>query len=256
MIDEDRLHREIDRETTAEESERLRQELKREPEARAQFEQLVHLVRTLESVPAEEPPVGFVAGVMRMVRAKAPASSALARFSESFRRNFLVRPALGFSLTLASGLLMGGILGRIGDLGPLHLGGDDGSAAGTMIAPKGPGFREIDRARFAGQDFHGEASGWAAGDQVEVRVHLEGQAPLDLTVTCDRQELEPVGLERGRGARGEMRLGPGSLQVIDAGPGDYVLRLSARKGTASGVAVVVSRGPDRVEKTLKVTEGS
>ena len=110
MIDEDRLHREIDRETTAEESERLRQELEREPEARAQFEQLVHLVRTLESVPAEEPPVGFVAGVMRMVRAKAPASSALARFSESFRRNFLVRPALGFSLTLASGLLMGAIL--------------------------------------------------------------------------------------------------------------------------------------------------
>ena len=254
MIDEDRLHREIDRETTPEESERLRQELERQPEARAQFEQMVQLVRTLQSVPAEEPPVGLVAQVMRMVRAKALPSSLAARLCESFRQRFLLRPALGLSLTFASGLLVGAILVGMGDLGPLHLGGDEGSAAGTMLAPRGLGFREVDRAQLTGEDFHGDASGWASGDQVEVRVHLEGRPPLELTVTSDGQELEAVGFERGRGAVGEMRLGPGSLQVVDAGPGDYVLRLSPRQGVACRVEIALRRGSDRVAKVLSVPE--
>ena len=256
MIDEDRLHREIDGETTPEESERLREELERLPEARARYDQLVRLVRTLESVPAEEPPLGFVAEVMRAIRARALPSSTVARLSASFRQRFLLRPALGLSLTFASGLLVGAILAGMGDPGPLHLGGDLGSAAGTMLAPKGLGLHEVDRARLTGKGFHGEASGWASPGQAEVRVHLEGEPPLELTLTFDRRELEPVGLERGRGALGEMRLGPGSLQVVAAGPGDYIVRLTARNTVASRVEVALGRGPDRVAKTLKVTEGS
>ena len=255
MIDEDRLHREIDRETTPEESERLRHELLGQPEARAQYEQLVQLVRTLESVPAAEPPMGLVEAVMRMVRAMALPSSLAARLGESFRQRFLLRPALGLSLTFASGLLVGAILAGIGDLGPLQQSGDDGSAAGTMLAPKALGFREVDRAQLAGPDFHAEASGWVSGDQVEVRVHVEGRPPLELTVTCEGQGLEPVGFERGSGAGGEMRLGPGSFQVVDAAAGDYVLRLAVRKPLASQVEVALQRGSDRVVKVLRVPEG-
>ena len=251
MIDEDRLHREIDHENTPEESERLREELEREPEARAQYERLVHLARTLESVPAEEPPLGLLSQVMRVVRANALASSTVSRFWGSFRQRFLLRPALGLSLTFASGLLVGAILAGVGDLGPLRLGGDDGSAAGTMVAPKGLGLHEIDRAQLAGEDFHGEASLSASGNQVEVRVHVEGRPPLQLSVTSDRQEVEPVGLE---GEGGEMRLGPGSLQVVDAGPGDYVLRLAVRKTSLSQVEVALGRGTDRVAKVLRVAE--
>ena len=252
MIDDERLHLEVDGLNSPEESQRLREELDRQPEVRARYEQMAQLVRTLASVPAEEPPAGFLQEVMRMVRAKALPSSLAARSWQSFRGRFLLRPALGLSLTFASGLLVGAILAGLGDSRSLHLGRDDGSAAGTMLAPKDLGLHEVDRARLTGKDFDGEASGWASGNEIEVRVHVEGQPPLELTVTCDRQELEPMGLERGRGAAGEMRLGPGSLQIVDAGSGDYVLRLAVRKATASELEVALGRGSDRVVKVLRV----
>jgi hypothetical protein len=174
---------------------------------------------------------------------------------ESLRQAFARRPVLGFSLTMAMGVLLGALLGGVGELGQLHPGGNDGSAAGTMIAPKALGLREVDRTQLSAEGFRGEAAVWAAGSQVEVRVRLDGEPSLDLTVTCDGEELEPVGLERGLGSPGRMELGPGSLHVAEAGPGDYVLRLAVRKAPAR-VEVTLGRGPDRAVATLNVPEGS
>ena len=234
MIDEDLIHREIDGEATPEESRRLREELEQQPEARARYDEMVRLVRTLEAVPAAEPPLGLVAEVMRLVRAKVVPASALSRFFGALRQRLVLRPVLGLSLTFATGLLVGTILAGLGDLGPLHFSGNDGSAAATMLGGKDVGLHEIDRASITGNDFRGEASAWASGDQVEVRVHLEGQPPRELTVTCDS----------------------GSLHVDDARPGDYVLKLVVRKGVASPVEVALGRGPDRIVTILRVPEGS
>jgi hypothetical protein len=85
LIDDDTLQREIDREHDPEESERLHLELQRQPEVLERYERLVRLVRTLESMPAAEPPLDFVQAVMRGVRSSASPSPSAERRGDPTR---------------------------------------------------------------------------------------------------------------------------------------------------------------------------
>jgi hypothetical protein len=77
LIDDERLHREIDRELGPQESERLRLDLALQPEARERFGRLARLVRALDAQPAAEPPVDFVQAIMRAVRGSGLAAAAV-----------------------------------------------------------------------------------------------------------------------------------------------------------------------------------
>jgi len=248
---EERLHREIDQENTTEESKRLREEFERRPETRAQYEELLRLLRTLEAVRAAEPPASLAADIMRAVRARALPSRLRTSWSEAIRSALARQPALGLGAALAAGLVLGAFLVGIGE--PKHL---DEKSGGTMLPADRLALREVDRAVLVGDGFRGEAVVVVVAGWIEVRVHLEGPPPLELLATFDGRDLEPLGFDRQGAPAGQVVLGPDSLHVLEAGAGDYVLRLAIRKTVASRVQIRLGRGPAGVERALKVTEGS
>lgn len=251
MSFEERLHREIDGENTPEESERLREEFERRPETRARYDELLSLVRTLEAVRAAEPPAGLAEDIMRAVRARALPSYRRTSWSEAIRSALARQPALGLGAALAAGLVLGAFLVGLGE--PTHL---DEKSGGTMLPADRLALREVDRAVLAGEGFRGEVVVAAAAGRTEVRVHLEGPKPLELLATFDGHALEPLGFERQGAPAGQVTLGPDSLHVLEAGAGDYVLRLAIRNPVVSGVQIRLGHGPAAVERALKVTDGS
>ena len=251
MIDDEVLNREIDGENSEHQSAALRDELARRPEARARYERLLGLVRTLEAVPPAEPPAGLTGHIMRAVRVKAQPAHRWPRWDETVRAALARRPALGFGAALAAGLVLGAFLAGVGE--PIRL---DEKSGGTMLPASGLDLREVDRAVLAGEGYRGEAVVRAASGWIEVRVRLDGPPPLELLATFDSRELDALGFDRQGAPAGQVVLGPDSLHVLDAGAGEYVLRLGIRKPVSSGVKVRLGRGSTGVEKGLKVTEGS
>ena len=251
MIDEGLLHGEIDRENSPEESARFREELSRRPELRSRYEALVRLAGALGALPPAEPPAGLADDVMRAVRAKALPSRPRTTWREAMRAILAQKPALGLGTALAAGLVLGAFLVSVGE--PVRL--EERSGA-TMLPADRLALREVDRTILVGEGFRGVAVVGEAAGRVEVRIHLEGTPPLELVAAFDGRELEPLGFDRRGGPAGQIVLGRDSLQVLEAGAGDYVLRLAVRKPVASGLQVRLGRGPARVEKALKLKEGS
>ncbi len=251
MIDHERMHREIDGLHSPAESARLQEELGVEPEAKARYEELRRLQVALASVPPAEPPADLTAHIMRIVRARALPAHRWPRWGEAVRAALARQPVLGFGAALAAGLVLGAFLAGVGE--PMRL---DEKSGGTMLPRSGMDLREVDRAVLAGEGYRGEAVVRATSGLVEVRIRLEGPLPLDLRTTFNPDELEPLGFDLEGAPAGQVVLGPDSLHVLEAGAGDYVLRLGIRKPVASGVLIRLGSGPTGVEKALKVTEGS
>jgi hypothetical protein len=264
VIDEGRLHREIDGENTPEESGRLREELQGSPDARARLEGLRRLARDLDAVPRADPPGDLVDDVMRVVRSRALPARRRPGWREAMVAALVRQPALSFGGALAAGMVIGALLGGVGDSTRL-----DDKSGGTMLPAGRIALPEIDRAVLTGVGLHGEAVLSRAEGQVEFRVRLDGPSPVDLVATFDGHELEPIAFDRNGAGVGEIVLGPDSLRVREAGPGDYVLRFAlTRQGAAddcpsgepscpsSGVRVRLERGPVQVVKTLKLRPGS
>jgi hypothetical protein len=250
MMDDEALNREVDGENSPEESAHLRQELGRRPELRARYEQLLGLVRMLKALRPAEPPQELVREIMRAVRAKALLALRRPRFAEAVRAALTRRPALGLGAALAAGLVLGAFLAGVGDA----IRFDEGSG-GTMLPASRLGPREIDRAVLAGESFRAEVVVHEAPGWIEVRFRLEGAPPLELSAAFDPEELEPLGFDRRAGSAGRIVLGPGSMQVLEAGAGSYVLRLAVRPPASSAaVRVRLGSGAASVERVLKVAE--
>jgi len=246
MIDEDRLHREIDGLLTAAESSRLQQELSADPEAKARLATLRRLQQALASVPSVEPPKGLVEDVMRSVRARARARAAHPGAWDALRAAFSRRPGLGLSLSFASGLLLAAVGSGLLSTAPSSP-GHDADAMGAAMPPAR--LREIARAPLQGRSLAGEATALEAGGQVLVRVRVLPGEPLDLEVTWSGEAASPLAFEREGEGASSVVLGPGSVEVRGASAGLYTLRWPL--GAAPGpVRVHLRRGGDEAVAEL------
>jgi hypothetical protein len=248
LSEDEAFHREIDGESEPAESERLREELRRKPEAQARYHELVRLCRSLDAVPAAEPPPGLVESVMRAVRAIARRSAPESRLLV-LREAFSRRPMLGLGLSFAAGLLLASLLGGLAEPGRAPRSGEE---AATALPSERLASRTLDRAVLEAEGVRGVARVDQTDDRVSVRVRVESGSPLRLVVTWDGRGLRPLAFEQGEATVQAVALGPASLAVEGAGKGEYVLVLQAREPAPSPLGLRLEQGTTVVEKALRV----
>jgi hypothetical protein len=251
MIDEELLNRELDGQTTPEESRHLREALRREPEAQARFDELKQLWRALEEMPRPEPPARLLPDVMGAVRAKPRRVEPRERVLAPVRAALSRRPGLGLGLAFAAGMLLSAL--AVGLSGPWGA-GPGGEGVGTMFSWPRPEGREIDRTALRGDGVRAEAVSIVGVGRVLIRVLVDSEGPLDLEVTYGRS-LAPLGFERLRGPADEVVVGPEALKATGVGAGEYALALAVERARGT-VGIRLRRGDVVVSGELQVGGGS
>jgi hypothetical protein len=225
MIDEERLHREVDGFSSPVESASLQEELRHDPLARQQLHELRALDQALRSVPLADPPAGLLFEVMREVRARARERSTAdrSRASGLLAAAFARRPAFGLGLAFAAGLLAAAVSGALLSRAPGRA-FPDASVVGTALPSDR--LREIGQVALSGPGLRGHARARESGGQMRVQVEVRDGAPLALSLAWAGGAAEPTGFER-TGPAGRVVLGPGTLEVQGAGAGLYEVRFAA-----------------------------
>lgn len=256
QIEEELLHREIDRATTAEESARVRELTANHPELKARYDDLVRLAHTLGRVGQVEPPPGLVDEVMRTVRGRPRPIPRPESWLGTLRTAFGRQPVLRYSFTFALGLALGVLV--IAVAGRSSLPRAFGTSMSGTILPDGrlDRLETVDRERFALGGLGGEVTTRVGDDRVLAEIRIDSGRAEDVVLEFDGSVFAPLGFERS-GAEGEVALGPHELRLKRAGEGRYVLVLGVSRHVSSPLRLVLSGDGGRLEKTLKTRrEGS
>jgi hypothetical protein len=244
------LHREVDGETTDDESSGLRERLAAEAELREAYQALTGVGQALSSVRIEDPPPALASEVMRQVRRRgAPGGSRdwLAPMSAWVAG----QPALALAATLAVGLLGGLLVTSLSERGLAPL--DESAVSGTAL----PGEQQsalpiLDRARLTGEGIEAVATIRRGRGAVVAEVEVAAPAPVDVTVIVEPTQLRPQGFEcLGDEPAGGVVIEAGRVELREAGPGRCFVKMATLGTVTDPVVVQVVAGPDRVEAALR-----
>jgi len=253
---EELLQRELDGENTGEESAALQSRLASDPGLRESYERLRRLHLALGRIGPADPPPGLAADVMHAVRSRAARAGGARGWLDLLRAPFVSRPAFGYALTLAAGILVGAVF--VGFVAPPGLlSRRDGPAAGTILPSERLAEpKPLDRQDLAAEGIRGEVVTNRADGRVVAEIRLESEGPLDVRLGFDAGTLSLLGFERGRLAPGEVRLAPGEVRIEGAGTGRYVVVLGVLGPSALRLRLSLEGNGVRVEKTLEAGTGS
>lgn len=253
---EELLQRELDGENTVEESAAIQKRLASDPGLRESYERLRRLHLALGRIGPADPPPGLAADVMRAVRSRAARAGGALGWLDSLRAPFVSRPAFGYALTLAAGILVGAVF--VGFVAPPGLlARRDGPAAGTILPSERLAEpKPLDRQDLAAEGIRGDVVTKQADGRVVAEIRLESEAPLDVRLGFETGALSLLGFERSRLAPGEVRLAPGEVRIEGAGTGRYVVVLGVQGPSASRLRLSLEGKGVRVEKTLEAGTGS
>ncbi len=247
----DLIHREIDRENTSEQSAEFQRRIVEDAQFRAGYEKLQTLSRTLEAIGQEEPPTGLVADVMRALRVRGEGRG---RWLETWRSAFAKRPAVGYGLSLAAGIVLGAL--GFGALDPSALNIRDEAAVATILPPGRLGtFREVDRQELASEGLRGEAVARRGVQTVQAEVRVESRQPVLITVEFDAKALSPLGFGRSVAAEGDVVLEPGRVRIAHSGAGTYQVFLGAKSPGPAHLTLKVAGEGILIERTLRTGGG-
>lgn len=219
---EELLQRDVDGENTPEEAATLARLILESPALRAQHEALKRVVADLRRVGMAEAPAALAADVSRQVRRSTAHSSAgWSHIQDAFSR----KPALGYAMTLAAGLVIGGM--GVALSGPSALfSRDDTRAAAGAILPPGRIESTLDRHRLSVAGIEGYAATRMSGEHLLAEIVIASGAPVQITLDFDRLRFAPVAFRLDDGARGEASLHGGRLRFEAATAGTYRLVLA------------------------------
>jgi len=253
--DETPAHRELDGENTAEESAAFLRRIESDGALRERYQNLLWLKAALGQVGRADPPLGLSTDVMRAVRRSASGAARRQGWLDALRAPFLRRPAFGYALTAAAGIVAGtflvGPLARHGRVSPT-----DGSAAGTILPDDRLGEHGTEiRQRLAADGLRGEVSAKEAGGRVRVDIGLDSEGPLDLSLGFDPAILSVAGFERRGGAPGTVGLTSGKVLIGGAGIGRYTITLDRLTAARWGVRLSLSGKGVQLEKVLEGNTG-
>jgi hypothetical protein len=224
LTPEDLLQRDIDGENDAEEAAALALLLSERPALRAQHETLKKVAAELRRVGMAEAPPALVADVRREIRVNASRPSP---GWGQLRAAFLRKPALGYAMSLAAGLVIGGVGVALSGPSALFSRADTSSAAGALLPrerlePSGA----LDQQRLSLAGLQGYAVTRASEGHLLTDVSIESGGPVDLTLEFDPSLFAPVAFRLDDGARGAASLVAGRFHVAAASPGTYRLVLA------------------------------
>ena len=249
---EDLVQREIDGENSPAESAELQRRIALDPQLEGSADKLLSLSRSLAAVPQEDPPPGFVADVMRAIRTKG--ARVTGGWIETWRAAFGRRPALGYGLSLAAGIVLGAL--AIGALGPAALSTRDEAAVGTILPPGRLGsFREVDRQELASEGLRGEAVTRRGDRTVQAELRLESSKPVRLTLEFDANSFAPLGFGRSVAAEGDVVLEPGRVRIAHSGAGTYQVFLGTRSPKPAPLTLRVEGEGVFLERRLETSGG-
>jgi len=252
-LDEGLPHRELDGENTAEETEAFLRRVESDPVLRTRYETLVWLKAALARLAPVTPPFAFGRDVMNAVRRSA--AGRRQGWLGALRAPFVRRPAFGYALAAAAGIVAGAFLGPLAP--HVRVSPGDGSAAGTIL-PEGrleersSGLRQP----LTAEGVRGEIVAIETGGKVFAEVRLESEGPFDLTLGFDPETLAASAFERRGPAPGAVSLEPGDVLLKGVGAGRYTLTLDRRKGGPWQLRVSLAGKNVRVERVLEGKGGS
>jgi len=221
---EELLQRDVDGENTPEEAATLARLIRESPALRAQHEALKRVVAGLHRVGLAEAPPALAADVSRQIRLNATHPSAAWRQLQAV---FTRKPALGYAMTLAAGLVIGGMGMALSGPSALFSRADAPAAAGAILPPgrmQTPG--ALDRHRLSVAGIEGYAVTRMSGEHLLAEIAIASGAPVQVTLEFDPLLFAPVAFRLDDGARGEASLLAGQLQFEAATAGTYRLVLA------------------------------
>jgi hypothetical protein len=248
---EELINREIDGETTPDESSELRTHLARDPESQAYYEDLRKVAGWLKRVPPVDAPSSLKPAIMSEVRVRGlvqkttPAGASRRPFLERwFGGGLLFRPAYAWSA--AAGFVAGFLVfvllqGGLGNLDRSEISGTMGSASGTATRVElGPGGSE------------GSFTLIPEGTGVLGVLHLEGSAGTTASITYDENRVALSGIRWEGGAAEVDGSEPGKVRVGHDGSRSYTLSWSRLADGPTLFTVTTYLAGKEVEQTLRL----
>jgi hypothetical protein len=227
---EDLVQREVDRQTTPEESRALQELAERRADVSAYLERIRGVSRQLEAMEPIEPPPDLMEEVMRTVR-RTPHAPPVG-WLETLR--LALRPTtLRYAGAFAGGIALGALVVALAGTSPLSR-NDRPALSGTMLpGDRRAGLATVDHARLEVEGVRADALARAGGGLVEVELQLASDRAVDVSLGFDGRTLSPVSFERSRPGDDDVRLGADQVQLRHVGQGRYVFRLETREASPS-----------------------
>jgi hypothetical protein len=262
MIDEkmdDLIQRELDGQTTPEESRELQRLLAADGRAREHYARLARVVEMLQHVPALDPPLELKESVLASALADGEASVvAGAPRRPGPRAPWLPRPLRRDFAAFAAGVAAAALGFLVLGQPPRDLGGDPSNLSGTIAPPP----RTVSETSVGRESFdlvwvRAEASAHAGdGSEGMVRVELNMEFARDVhfELGFDPTSWVMTALEPDPAFEGRSSVEPGRIRIETVSPGRYVFRL--RPVSSDSPTNLVRLGfvgqQERVERTLVV----
>jgi hypothetical protein len=248
---EELLQRDVDGENTPEESAALARLIRESPALRAKREALNRVVAELRRVRMAEAPQPLAADVRRQIHLTASRPSAgWGQLQAAFTR----KPALGHVMTLAAGLVIGGMGVALSDPSALFSRADAPSAAGAILPRGRLGAPDVlDRHHLSVAGIEGHAATRMSGGHLMAEVSIDSGGPVDVTLDFDPLLFAPVAFRLDDGARGAASLQAGRLQIAAAAPGTYRLLLAPAGPQRPSLRLRLQAPGALLEKDLKTT---
>jgi len=246
ISDDERLQRELDGESAAEESAALRKRLAEEPLLQHRYHALQHAVRAVGRLPWVEAPEGLAEDVMRQLRRRAAPTRRGG--PAGFGRALLARPVRAYGSALAAGLLLGAFL-----FGPAELSrppGSDAALSGAALPTQTiarPPVGEV--LRLAEGPLRASALWRPTAGGVRLELTIEAPEPVDATLRFDPTALRARAVELDAVPGGEATFGSGRVELRQVRAGHYAVDFLTTPSLAQGVLSV------RLESQGRVVEG-
>jgi hypothetical protein len=254
---EDLVNRDLDGETTPEESALLRAHLSADPAARGYHEDLRSLQRLLRAVVAIEPPPTFKQDLLRMIRERGMEAQPEPARREGCREPVVLalrrRLTWGTAYTFAAGIAVGvALLVAMGERPTPSSRLDDSTLPGAMLpVERFDDLQPIDSQPLRLQGVRGRAQTKSLPYAVLADIEVAAEQPVQIRLAFDPGALVPLGFAQKQPGGGVVRLGSGEVEIEHVGENRYVLALG-RRGTPAGVLVVQVRlGDSVVEQVLR-----
>lgn len=234
----DLIHQEIDGINSDEESARLREHLKKEPEAEQLYADLSQLNDVLAQVEDVAPPEGLRQELLESVAARRP-DAAVALRRPSGRGSLVLR----YGYLLAAGLLLGVGLHAwwVGHDAAPELPG----VSGTMAPPATTSLL-LGQTRIGTNTLQGslQVRRWGSGYQVELQ--LDAVRPVDVVLGYEAASLGLAGFSRAGGEFLPLAAREGRVEWTHDGASEYTLQFLAKNTEGSSLTVEFSEAGQRI----------
>jgi hypothetical protein len=249
--DWDLIQRDVDGETSTDESTALRERLAREPELVHHYQALTGVRDTLDGVRLVDPPADMAGDILRGVRQRAHVGRP--RVVTGVFGRLTARPALTLASTLAAGLVVGVLATTLTEgLRPASV--DERAVSGTVLSGA-----DLARLSVMGDLELGSASLGASvltrrGDGIVVaEVDIRSPRPLELTVEMEGTALRPRGFVSLEDLpTGEVILEEDYVHVRQAPAGRYLLTLAVLGMEPGPLRIRLGTGEETLEGEVGV----